>query len=447
MRRGWGWLLAPDRAGCGVSGLGLGAGRRCAPGGAGGVDSVAAFFGLRYLGGRFHAGAGPRWSPSMSLAAPLLLAALPSDVLPAHGAPGAVSARSRGARGWTIWRFTVSSRSPAEALVRLGARRQSRLPNADPAASRTTWRCRLWLELGVRWGRCIGCGAYGAVVLIRADNLRLEDRDLGAAAAAWRSWRTSIIGADELRRVAGVVGWRSAPSPPPASRSPRVASERAARFTAGAKRGIGLAAMTQRWTPSSWRSKPGQAHSRRLSRSLQPSDARGGRAFATMPPLVFAGEARRLTAGLAEAAEGRAFLLQGGDCAESFKEFHADNIRDFFRLVLQMAVVLTFAGARPVIKVGRIAGQFAKPRSDETETHRRRDAALLSRRHHQRRRSSSPRARAPDPQRLLKAYAPVVLDAEPDPRLCAGRLRRPLQHSPMDVCTSWRAAPERGALS
>ncbi len=94
-----------------------------------------------------------------------------------------------------------------------------------------------------------------------------------------------------------------------------------------------------------------------------------------MPPLVFAGEARRLTDPLAEVAEGKAFLLQGGDCAESFKEFRADNIRDTFRLILQMAVVLTFAGGKPVVKVGRMAGQFAKPRSSPRRDHRRRDPA------------------------------------------------------------------------
>ena len=87
-----------------------------------------------------------------------------------------------------------------------------------------------------------------------------------------------------------------------------------------------------------------------------------------LPPLVFAGEARQLKQRLATVAAGQAFLLQGGDCAESFKEFHADNIRDTFRLLLQMAVVLTFAGGKPVVKVGRIAGQFAKPRSEPIET-------------------------------------------------------------------------------
>src|SRR5690606_39239381 len=85
------------------------------------------------------------------------------------------------------------------------------------------------------------------------------------------------------------------------------------------------------------------------------------------PPLVFAGEARNLRRHLGEVAEGRAFLLQGGDCAESFAEFHADNIRDTFRVLLQMAIVLTWAGNRPVVKVGRMAGQFAKPRSEPTE--------------------------------------------------------------------------------
>ena len=92
------------------------------------------------------------------------------------------------------------------------------------------------------------------------------------------------------------------------------------------------------------------------------------RQLATYPPLVFAGEARKLRRQLAGVANGEAFLLQGGDCAESFAEHGADNIRDFFRVFLQMAVVLTFAGAQPVVKVGRIAGQFAKPRSSDNET-------------------------------------------------------------------------------
>lgn len=85
------------------------------------------------------------------------------------------------------------------------------------------------------------------------------------------------------------------------------------------------------------------------------------------PPLVFAGEVRNLKKSLAKVSRGEAFLLQGGDCAESFKEFHADNIRDMFKVMMQMAVVLTFAGGCPVVKVGRLAGQFAKPRSSDFE--------------------------------------------------------------------------------
>jgi 3-deoxy-7-phosphoheptulonate synthase len=123
-----------------------------------------------------------------------------------------------------------------------------------------------------------------------------------------------------------------------------------------------------------------------------------------MPPLVFAGEARRLTSLLADVEAGRAFLLQGGDCAESFKEFHADNIRDTFRLILQMAVVLTFAGGKPVVKVGRMAGQFAKPRSSPTETVG--DVTLPSYRGDIiNGMDFDAVSRTPDPQRLLQAYS------------------------------------------
>ena len=90
--------------------------------------------------------------------------------------------------------------------------------------------------------------------------------------------------------------------------------------------------------------------------------------LASLPPLVFAGEARRLQGRLAQVCEGKAFLLQGGDCAESFANFSANSIRDTFKVMLQMAIVLTFASGCPVVKVGRVAGQFAKPRSSDTET-------------------------------------------------------------------------------
>jgi 3-deoxy-7-phosphoheptulonate synthase len=122
-----------------------------------------------------------------------------------------------------------------------------------------------------------------------------------------------------------------------------------------------------------------------------------------MPPLVFAGEARTLTSKLAQVEKGEAFLLQGGDCAESFKEFSTDNIRDTFRLILQMAVVLTFAGRKPVVKVGRIAGQFAKPRSSPVEEIG--GVELPSYRGDNINGSAfTPEERIPDPQRLIKAY-------------------------------------------
>ena len=122
--------------------------------------------------------------------------------------------------------------------------------------------------------------------------------------------------------------------------------------------------MTERWNPSSWRSKPvQQVPAFPDAAALSAVEAQ----LAGFPPLVFAGEARKLKRALGKVANGDAFLLQGGDCAESFAEHSADNIRDFFRLFLQMAVVLTFAGSSPVVKVGRVAGQFAKPRSSPNE--------------------------------------------------------------------------------
>jgi 3-deoxy-7-phosphoheptulonate synthase len=122
--------------------------------------------------------------------------------------------------------------------------------------------------------------------------------------------------------------------------------------------------MTKGWTKSDWRAKP------RVQMPDYPDQAALGAVEAQLakyPPLVFAGEARKLKKQLALASEGKAFLLQGGDCAESFAEFSADNIRDTFRVMLQMAVVLTYGAKVPVIKVGRMAGQFAKPRSAATE--------------------------------------------------------------------------------
>ncbi|MEM9233581.1 MAG: 3-deoxy-7-phosphoheptulonate synthase, partial [Pseudomonadota bacterium] len=155
------------------------------------------------------------------------------------------------------------------------------------------------------------------------------------------------------------------------------------------------------WTPDSWRTKPAKHI---------PDDYPDPQALAAVetelvryPPLVFAGEARSLRDRLADVAMGKAFLLQGGDCAESFKEFHPDNIRDTFRVLLQMAVALTYGAAMPVVKVGRIAGQFGKPRSSPTETQ---DGITLPsyRGDNINGMEFTPEARLPDPQRLLKAY-------------------------------------------
>ncbi|MDR3505041.1 MAG: 3-deoxy-7-phosphoheptulonate synthase class II [Acidocella sp.] len=119
------------------------------------------------------------------------------------------------------------------------------------------------------------------------------------------------------------------------------------------------------WTPHSWRNCPiRQVPSYPDQARLAAMEAR----LAKYPPLVFAGEARSLKAHLAQASQGQAFVLQGGDCAESFGDFTANVIRDTFRVLLQMAVVLTFGGRMPVVKLGRMAGQFAKPRSSDTET-------------------------------------------------------------------------------
>ncbi len=159
--------------------------------------------------------------------------------------------------------------------------------------------------------------------------------------------------------------------------------------------------MPQDWTPESWRAKPA------VQMPTYPDPARLEAVEATLksyPPLVFAGEARDLIAQLAQVAEGNAFLLQGGDCAESFAEFHPDNIRDTFRVILQMAVALTFGAKMPIVKVGRIAGQFAKPRSEPMETQG--GVSLPSYRGDNiNGMEFTPEQRAPDPQRLIQAYS------------------------------------------
>ena len=158
--------------------------------------------------------------------------------------------------------------------------------------------------------------------------------------------------------------------------------------------------MAKKWTPDSWRAKP----------VIQVPDYPDADAVLDVeqrlnvsPPLVFAGEARNLRRRLGKVADGEAFMLLGGDCAESFAEFSADNIRDTFRVLLQMAVVLTFGAALPVVKVGRLAGQFAKPRSAPTETI---DGVELDsyRGDMVNGIEFSEKSRTPDPERLMKVY-------------------------------------------
>src|SRR5438105_223124 len=158
--------------------------------------------------------------------------------------------------------------------------------------------------------------------------------------------------------------------------------------------------MSATWTPSSWRARPADQHREwrdegRLDDVLK--------RLAALPPLVFAGEARRLTAALGEVAEGRAFLLQAGDCAESFEGFSADAIRDKLKVILQMAVVLTYGSGVPVVKLGRIAGQFAKPRSSPTETVGDRVIPVF-RGHMVNDLGQTENARVADPERLIQAY-------------------------------------------
>ena len=158
--------------------------------------------------------------------------------------------------------------------------------------------------------------------------------------------------------------------------------------------------MAKKWTPDSWRGM------RILQQPTYPdtnllNDVE--ERLKRFPPLVFAGEARHLKSELAKVAQGDAFLLFGGDCAESFAEFHPDNIRDTFRVLLQMAVVLTFGAALPVVKVGRMAGQFAKPRTEPTETQG--DVTLDSYRGDCiNGMEFTAEARRPDPERLIQAY-------------------------------------------
>jgi len=159
--------------------------------------------------------------------------------------------------------------------------------------------------------------------------------------------------------------------------------------------------MATNWTPASWRGfEARQLPDYPDAAALAAAEIELGR----FPPLVFAGEARALTADLAQVAAGDAFLLQGGDCAESFAEFHPNNIRDTFRVILQMAVILTYSSKLPIVKVGRMAGQFAKPRSAPTEEQ---DGISLPsyRGDNVNDIAFTPEGRTPDPKRMIQAYS------------------------------------------
>ncbi|MFQ5939073.1 MAG: class II 3-deoxy-7-phosphoheptulonate synthase [Alphaproteobacteria bacterium] len=158
--------------------------------------------------------------------------------------------------------------------------------------------------------------------------------------------------------------------------------------------------MARKWAPESWRDKPIQQVPDYPNPAALTAVEERLKAY---PPLVFAGEARRLKEHLARVAEGKAFLLQGGDCAESFAEFHPNNIRDTFKVLLQMTMVLMYGAACPVVKVARMAGQFAKPRSSPTEVQ---DGVELPsyRGDIINGIEFDEQARRPDPERIIRAY-------------------------------------------
>ena len=158
--------------------------------------------------------------------------------------------------------------------------------------------------------------------------------------------------------------------------------------------------MAKAWTPSSWQAFPA---SQQPDWPDQGDLDRALKQIASYPPLVFAGEARSLQSSLAQVAAGNAFLLQAGDCAESFEEFSANNIREKLRVILQMAVVLTYSLGVPVVKVGRIAGQFAKPRSSPFEKVGDRELPSF-RGHIVNGDAATDAARVPTPERLVQAY-------------------------------------------
>jgi len=177
-------------------------------------------------------------------------------------------------------------------------------------------------------------------------------------------------------------------------------SQRPRRVVASAQAVGAAPSKTEGWSPSSWREK------KALQMPTYPDESKVKLVEAELsrqPPLVFAGECRELMSTLGDVAMGQAFFLQGGDCAESFDEFSTDHVRDTFRVMLQMALILTYGSAKPVVKVGRMAGQFAKPRSDDFETI---DGVSLPsyRGDNINGDAFTSDARVPDPERMLRAY-------------------------------------------
>jgi 3-deoxy-7-phosphoheptulonate synthase len=219
----------------------------------------------------------------------------------------------------------------------------------------------------------------------------------------WRPWPSSETRTNNECGSGGAApsggsGAKPLTSLPAATSPPRVWEWRRPRN--GAISWGVMASNIQDWSPESWRARP----SRQMphypdAQALAAAEARLRR----YPPLVFAGEARRLQAAMARASDGRGFVLQGGDCAEGFADFTADIIRDSFRVLLQMAVVLTFGAGVPVTKIGRMAGQYAKPRSSDDET--REGVSLPSYRGDIINGPEfTPEARIPDPRRMESAY-------------------------------------------
>ena len=184
---------------------------------------------------------------------------------------------------------------------------------------------------------------------------------------------------------------------------------------------MALDTKSRAWSPDSWRHKPAaQQPAWPDAQALERATAE----LSALPPLVFAGEARRLRTALGQVAAGEAFVLQAGDCAESFAEFTADSIRDKLRVILQMAVVLTYGAGVPVVKVGRIAGQFAKPRTNDSEFV---DGSQLPsfRGHMVNGDEPTAEARVPDPGAHGEGLPPVRLDTQPPPGFHEGWLCRP----------------------